>query len=145
MELLTPEYKTPKFLYQNSFYRNEVDRDYLDSLDIRLVTICPKLSYAYAVLVRTGKLVRFPEGEAAIAKSLWESYQYAKVILKSRFELAEPMIAQNALYSLVYAVHVLKGRFLLGEQYMARYKVTECHQVADYLEHFNLSFEELQQ
>ena len=57
----------------------------------------------------------FPEGEAAIAKSSYYSFIYAKWILRKPFPLGEAAIATSAEYSCSYAIDVLKAPFRLGE------------------------------
>ena len=53
-------------------------------------------------------------GEKAIATSSEFSYEYAYLINKP-FLLGEPAIAKNAWWVIQYAKEILKGRFELGE------------------------------
>jgi hypothetical protein len=46
-------------------------------------------------------------------------YDYARDVIKRRFELGEPVIATNVYYSYHYARDVIKGRFELGEPAIA--------------------------
>jgi hypothetical protein len=43
------------------------------------------------------------------------AYEYARYVLKERFELGEAIIATDAYCACNYAIHVLNGRFELGE------------------------------
>jgi len=54
--------------------------------------------------------------EKIIATDAYISYQYAQLVLKSRFELGEPTIANDPLLSYMYSVFVIRNRFELGEK-----------------------------
>ena len=55
-------------------------------------------------------------GENLISQNAYYSYDYAKNVIKGRFELGEKAISQDAEFSYLYARDVIKGRFELGEK-----------------------------
>ena len=71
------------------------------------------ISYQYAQLVLKS---RFELGEPTIATNAEASYAYAITVLHTRFELGEPEIANDAYASCMYAIYLIKERFHLGEQ-----------------------------
>jgi len=77
----------------------------------------PAFSYEYARYVIKG---RFPEGEAAIAKSSAFSYEYARYVIKGRWPEGEAAIAKDPYLSYEYARYVIKGRFSKGEAATAK-------------------------
>jgi len=62
--------------------------------------------------------IEFPEGEEAIATSHEYSYDYAKFVLRGRFEQGEEAIATDAYYSYYYARDIMHGAFPEGEKVM---------------------------
>ncbi len=53
--------------------------------------------------------------EEEALESAKNSYDYARNILKGRFEKGEIAISKDAYYSYLYALNILKGRFEKGE------------------------------
>ena len=72
-------------------------------------------SLGYATIIRKP----FPLGEKIIATKAYESYWYAKDVLKGPFKLGEPIIATDIKLAFDYAANVLKGPFKLGEPAIA--------------------------
>lgn len=84
----------------------------LDKLAKSFRHVCaqnPRQAVDYASVMR---LKRFPEAEAAIAKSAEYSYLYAEEVIKGRFPEGEPVIATNASTSQQYA-NLLADRGIL--------------------------------
>ena len=72
-------------------------------------------SYYYSAMTLDGK--RFPEGEDAIARSVYFSNAYAKVVLKGRFPKGETAIATDGEGSYMYAKNI-NAPFPKGEEVM---------------------------
>lgn len=60
--------------------------------------------------------------------------EYARIVLKGRFEQGEEAIAQNALYSLIYAKDLLKERFIQGEKVISE----DVRIKESYMKYFNI-------
>ena len=58
--------------------------------------------------------------EPIIAKSVYHSFWYAKLILNGPFKLGEKAIATDAQYSFFYALNIIKRKFELGESTIAK-------------------------
>lgn len=69
-------------------------------------------AFEYARQVVKGK---FELGEKEIAYSEYYSLEYAKEVIEGRFELGEDAIANTGKYAIEYAREILKGRFEKGE------------------------------
>ena len=72
------------------------------------------VAYQYAMI--SGE--PFPEGEDAISKDSWLSYDYAKHIKKGRFRKGEKAIAEVSGCSYLYSL-ILEGPFPEGEDAIA--------------------------
>ena len=72
-----------------------------------------RVAYNYAKSVLKG---RWEEGEPIIAKDAKDSYEYALNVLKGeRFKLGEPAITKDAEWAVPYAENVIKGRWKEAE------------------------------
>lgn len=74
------------------------------------------------------KSARFPELEAIIATSAYQSLVYALTVLYERFEQGEAMIATNPDHAYQYAKRIIKGAWPEGEAVIA----TECDTAYNY-------------
>ncbi len=75
--------------------------------------------------VYNGKIkVQLHPTEEGIARNPWESYRYAKDILKGPFPAGERVLAKNPYYAFEYA-KTIKGRFELGEKAIANSEFAE--------------------
>ena len=71
--------------------------------------------YAYTILVNDPNHKDREALEQTISKSTYDSFYYARQVLKSRFHLGEAAISTSAWCSSFYARDVIGGRFELGE------------------------------
>jgi hypothetical protein len=78
--------------------------------------IMQKIAYEFAST--NGKFI---EGEPAIAKSPYYSYEYARNILKGSFPLGEPAIAKDEYRSFRYVHEVLKEDFYINDDLICKY------------------------
>ena len=76
----------------------------------------PEKAYFYA----ERRMVRFPEGEAAIATDPYWAYHYARHVIKGRFPEGEATIAKDPLDAINYAWNVIGGRWPEGEATIAK-------------------------
>lgn len=76
----------------------------------------PRYAYQYAKKILKG---RFEAGEAAIARNGQYSCWYAYEVLHSRFEAGEPAIKRSR-FAAFYAINVIKGRWPEAELSMAK-------------------------
>lgn len=65
----------------------------------------------YALMINK----RFPEGERVILENPYQSYDYAKQIIKGRWPEAEQIIATSAEAAYYYAKDIIKERWPKGE------------------------------
>jgi hypothetical protein len=98
-----------------NIYQFHTNPESLDFYEERLTRV-PKLAYEHAKSLDR----RFPEGEAAIAKSATYAYWYALLSIKEKFPAGEAAIAKDAWYAYLYARYVIKGRFPEGEAAIAK-------------------------
>jgi hypothetical protein len=98
-----------------NIYEFHTDPESLDLYEERLTRV-PKLAYDHARSLRR----RFPEGEAAIAKSAIYAYWYAEHVIKGRFPEGVAAIAKDAKYAYSYAIDVIKGRWPAAEAAIAK-------------------------
>jgi hypothetical protein len=70
--------------------------------------------YNANILRKKGEKLRIPELEVIIAKNPVYSFQYARDIIKGRWEEGEGIIATDPELSYCYAKHVIEGPFPLG-------------------------------
>jgi len=82
----------------------------------------PRVLVEFCVVVRQP----WPEAEPKIATDVYQSYRYAKKVLKDRFPLGEPVIAKDTEWSYKYARDVLNDRFPLGEPAIAIDQRIQC-------------------
>ena len=80
--------------------------------------------WAYEFVKKYGK---DEELEPAIAKSTYNSFWYAKLILKGPFPLGEPAISKSPEYSYQYAKDILNGSFPLGEPAIAKKHIVQFY------------------
>jgi hypothetical protein len=76
----------------------------------------PELAYRYAKDAIGG---RWPEGEAAIAKSSHWAYRYAGNVVRGRWSEGEAAIATYPQWAYKYAKHIIRSRFPEGEAAVA--------------------------
>jgi hypothetical protein len=77
----------------------------------------PEWAYYYA---RDVIGVRWPDGEAAIAKSPFWAYAYAMDIIKGRWPEGEATIVSDPYWANRYALNVIKGRWPEAEEAIAK-------------------------
>jgi hypothetical protein len=108
----------------------------------KLIAKDSKYSYQYAKEIIKG---RFEAGEATIAKEAHESFFYALEVLKGRFELGEMAISKSGSYSRQYAQCILNERFKLGEPAIVAMffekDTKRRNQAYSYVKKFKLSIE----
>jgi len=125
-------HKDPQSLYKYSDLHNPEEQKKLDAFweNVKeyqnkgkgLYVIASKPDYSYQYARYTGK--RFPDGEAAIARTEYWAYAYAKDIIKGEFPEAEPIIAKDPYVALDYAKYIIKGRFPEGEKVISILPIT---------------------
>lgn len=108
---------TPKEAYLTLINRPSLSEEKTFNLEC-IIAEDSSYSFNYARYVLKG---RFELGEGSISKDSENSCSYAYRILKGRFKIGEEVIAKSPSSSLFYAERILHGRFLLGEKTLSNH------------------------